>query len=76
MNTFGHIFRVSLSGESHGKAIGVTIDGCPPGIPVQPDDFLPDLSRRRSGKKGTTPRREEDLPDILSGIYNGHTTGS
>ncbi|MGB4292028.1 MAG: chorismate synthase [Bacteroidales bacterium] len=76
MNTFGHVFRVSLFGESHGKAIGVTIDGCPPGIPVQPDDFLPDLSRRRSGKKGTTPRREEDLPDILSGIYNGHTTGS
>jgi len=76
MNTFGRVFRVSLFGESHGKAIGVTIDGCPPGMPVKPEDFLPDLNRRKSGKKGTTPRHEEDLPEILSGIYNGYTTGS
>jgi len=76
MNTFGRVFRVSLFGESHGKAIGVTIDGCPPGIPVKPEDFLPDLNRRKSGKKGTTPRQEEDLPEILSGIFNGYTTGS
>lgn len=76
MNSFGNVFRVSLFGESHGNAIGVVIDGCPPGIPVSPDDFMPDLSRRQSGSRGTTKRREPDKPEILSGIYNGFTTGS
>lgn len=76
MNTFGKIFRVSLFGESHGEAVGVVIDGCPPGIQLSADDFLNDLSRRKSGRKGTTPRSEDDLPEILSGIYNGYTTGS
>lgn len=76
MNTFGKIFRVSLFGESHGEAVGVVIDGCPPGIPLSAGDFLKDLSRRKSGRKGTTPRSEDDLPEILSGIYNGYTTGS
>lgn len=76
MNTFGKIFRVSLFGESHGEAVGVVIDGCPPGIQLSADDFLKDLSRRKSGRKGTTPRSEDDLPEILSGIYNGYTTGS
>lgn len=76
MNTFGKIFRVSLFGESHGEAVGVVIDGCPPGIPLSAGDFLNDLSRRKSGRKGTTPRSEDDLPEILSGIYNGYTTGS
>jgi len=76
MNSFGSVFRVSLFGESHGNAIGVVIDGCPPGIPIGPDDFIDDLSRRRSGSKGTTSRHEADIPEILSGIYNGHTTGS
>ena len=76
MNSFGAVFRVSLFGESHGNAIGVVIDGCPPGISVRPDDFTGDLSRRRSGSKGTTSRHEADLPEILSGIYNGFTTGS
>lgn len=75
MNSFGNIFRISLFGESHGNAIGVVIDGCPPGIPVSPDDFLPDLTRRQSGRKGTTKRREPDKPEILSGIFNGVTTG-
>ena len=76
MNSFGNIFRISLFGESHGPAIGVVIDGCPAGIPVKSDDFEIDLARRRSGRKGTTPRREADLPEILSGIYNGYSTGS
>jgi len=76
MNSFGVIFRVSIFGESHGPAIGVIIDGCPPGLAVTPNDFISDLSRRQSGKKGTTERHEPDLPEILSGVYNGFTTGS
>ncbi len=76
MNSFGEIFRVSLFGESHGPAIGVVIDGCPAGIKVDMDDFIRDLSRRKSGGTGTTPRREADQPEILSGILNGLTTGS
>jgi chorismate synthase len=76
MNSFGVVFRVSVLGESHGNAIGVVIDGCPPGIPLGPDDFMADLSRRQSGSKGTTNRREPDKPEILSGLYNGITTGS
>jgi chorismate synthase len=76
MNSFGVIFRVSLFGESHGPAIGVIIDGCPPGIPVNPDDFMADLKRRQSGSKGTTKRQETDSPEILSGIFNGVTTGA
>lgn len=76
MNSFGNLFRVSIFGESHGKGTGVIIDGCPPGIPVTQDDFSGDLSRRQSGGKGTTKRHEADLPEILSGIYNGYTAGS
>lgn len=67
---------MGLFGESHGEGIGVTIDGCPPGIPLQPDDFIHDLGRRKAGKAGTTPRIEDDLPEILSGQFNGHTTGA
>ena len=76
MNTFGNIFRVSVFGESHGPAIGVSIDGCPPGIPLEINDFADDLGRRRSGRKGTTPRKEADQPEILSGVFNGRTSGS
>jgi chorismate synthase len=76
MNSFGVVFKVSVFGESHGNAIGVVIDGCSPGIPLGPDDFIADLSRRQSGSKGTTNRREPDKPEILSGVYNGMTTGS
>lgn len=76
MNSFGEVFRVSLFGESHGNSIGVVIDGCPPGLLVDAGDFVPDLTRRRSGRKGTTERREADKPEILSGIFNGRTTGS
>jgi chorismate synthase len=76
MNTFGRIFRISIFGESHGTAVGVVIDGCPAGLPLTPDDFLEDFSRRRSGAKGTTPRTETDLPRIMSGLFNEHTTGA
>jgi len=76
MNSFGVIFRVSVFGESHGPAIGVTVDGCPPGMPLTPQDFLPDLKRRMSGSKGTTPRQEPDLPEILSGVSDGFSTGA
>jgi chorismate synthase len=77
MNSFGRIFRVSLVGESHGPAIGVMIDGCPPGIPLSPADFDHDLARRRGGgRAGTTPRREDDVPQVLSGVFNDRTTGA
>lgn len=76
MNSFGVVFRVSVFGESHGRVTGVTIDGCPPGIAIKPEDFIPDLGRRKSGSVGTTKRNEEDLPEILSGVYNGYSTGS
>lgn len=76
MNSFGTVFRVTLFGESHGTAIGVTIDGCPAGLSLNPEDFLPDLKRRQSGSKGTTPRVEADLPEILTGEFNGFTTGA
>lgn len=76
MNTFGRIFRISIFGESHGKSVGVTVDGCPPGIELSEDDFHNDLDRRRSGAKGTTPRKEADLPEIISGVFNGYTTGA
>ncbi len=76
MNTFGRIFRVSLFGESHGPAVGVVIDGVEPGLELSPEDFMSDLLRRKSGAPGTTPRIEEDVPEILSGVYEGHTTGA
>lgn len=76
MNSYGVIFRVSIFGESHGPAIGISIDGCPPGINVQPDDFMADLRRRQSGSIGTTKRREPDQPEILTGVFNGVTTGA
>jgi len=76
MNSFGRIFRVSIWGESHGPAVGVVVDGCPPGIPLDPEDFRRDLDRRRSGAPGTTGRRESDAPVFKSGIHEGRTTGS
>ncbi len=76
MNSFGRNFRISIFGESHGAVIGVCIDGCPAGTPISSVDFTDDLLRRKSGKKGTTPRMETDLPDLVSGVYNGHTTGA
>ena len=76
MNTFGTLFRVGIFGESHGNSVGVTIDGCPAGIVIHESDFTSDLDRRRSGSRGTTPRKEADLPRIMSGVFNDHTTGS
>jgi chorismate synthase len=76
MNSFGIVFRVTLFGESHGPAIGVVIDGCPPGLTVSQNDFIDDLKRRQSGSKGTTPRHESDLPEIISGVLDGKTTGA
>jgi len=76
MNSFGKIFRISIFGESHGPVVGVVLDGCPAGIPLSVDDFKEDMGRRKGGAPGTTPRKEPDLPKVMSGLYNGHTTGS
>lgn len=77
MNSFGRKFRISIFGESHGPFVGITIDGCPPGIPLAVADFLPDLERRKGGTKpGTTPRQESDQPIFTSGWFNGFTTGA
>lgn len=77
MNSFGNSFRITLFGTSHGPAIGIVIDGIPAGLSLSPDEFKPDLARRRSnGTAGCTPRREADVPEILSGLYNGHTDGT
>lgn len=76
MNSYGTNFRISIFGESHGPLIGVTMDGVPAGIPLVEEDFMADLDRRRSGAKGTTPRKESDLPHIVSGTFEGCTTGS
>jgi chorismate synthase len=76
MNSFGKIFRISVFGESHGTSVGVIIDGCPAGLPLVFSDFEADFNRRRSGAKGTTPRKEADIPRIMSGVFNDHTTGA
>ncbi len=77
MNTFGQLFRVTTFGESHGPAIGCVIDGCPPGIALSPDDFRADLERRATGRsRYTSQRREADEVEILSGVYEGQTTGT
>lgn len=76
MNSFGRIFRLSIFGESHGAAVGIVIDGCPAGVALLTNDFLPDLQRRKAGAAGTTPRVEEDMPEIVSGVFNNYTTGS
>ena len=76
MNSFGQRFKVTLYGESHQKAIGVVIDGIPPGIKIDEALLKADLDQRRPGKIGTTSRIEKDDYVITSGIFNGHTTGS
>ncbi len=76
MNQFGTAYRISIFGESHGKGIGIIVDGCPAGIPLTENDFIPDLARRRSGAKGTTSREEKDEVIFMSGIYNNFTTGT
>ena len=76
-NTFGHLFRVTTWGESHGPAIGATVDGCPPGVALTEGDIQPWLDARKPGQnKYTTQRREEDAVRILSGTFEGRTTGT
>ncbi|MGL5124380.1 MAG: chorismate synthase [Fusobacteriaceae bacterium] len=76
MNRFGKIFNVGIYGESHGEEIGVVIDGVTPGIKIQTEDFLEALDKRKPGKLGTTKRIESDTPKIVSGIFDGYTTGA
>jgi chorismate synthase len=77
MNAFGRLFRVTIFGESHGESVGVNIDGCPAGLALNVEDFLVDIERRKGGmQKGTTPRKEDDLPIFKSGVFNGRTTGA
>ena len=77
MNSFGHIFRVTTWGESHGPALGATVDGCPPGVPLEAEMIQVWLDKRRPGQnKHTTQRNEPDQVRILSGVYEGKTTGT
>ena len=76
MNSFGKIFRVQILGQSHGDYVGIVIDGCPPGIEIHVDDFKEDIERRKPGAKGTTPRKEDDIPEIISGVFNDKSTGA
>jgi chorismate synthase len=76
-NTFGSLFTVTTFGESHGLALGAIVDGCPPGLPLSEADLQPDLDRRKPGQnKYTTQRREGDRVEILSGVFEGVTTGT
>lgn len=76
MNSFGRLFRVHIFGESHGDCVGITIDGCPAGVPLAISDFETDINRRKGGAAGTTPRTEEDIPEIKTGLFNNMTTGA
>ena len=76
-NTFGQLLRVTTFGESHGPAIGCVVDGCPPGLALDADDFTADLQRRATGRsRHTSQRREADTVEILSGVYQGRSTGT
>lgn len=76
-NTFGHLFRITTFGESHGGGVGVVIDGCPPRLAISVDDIQQELDRRRPGQsKITTPRKEADRCEILSGVFQGQTLGT
>lgn len=76
-NTFGHLFRVTTWGESHGGAVGVVVDGCPPGLALTEADIQPELDRRRPGQSNiVTPRKESDTVKILSGTFEGKTLGT
>lgn len=76
MNTFGTILRLTTFGESHGVGVGAVVDGCPAGIPFDEDQLRLDLARRRPGQAHTTERKESDEPEILSGVFEGRTTGA
>ncbi len=76
-NSFGQVFRITTFGESHGDGVGVVIDGCPPGIRLAPEDFVRDMARRKPGKHAVeSPRKEADEVNILSGVFEGRTTGT
>lgn len=76
-NSFGHLFRITTFGESHGGAVGVVVDGCPPGIEITEEEVQVELDRRKPGQSSiTTPRKEADRIKILSGIFEGKTTGT
>ena len=76
-NSFGQLFSITTWGESHGPAVGVVIDGCPPGLPITADEIQVELDRRRPGQSDiVTPRKEEDRVEILSGVFEGKTTGT
>lgn len=76
-NTFGHLFRITTFGESHGGGVGVIIDGCPPRLPLDISEIQQELDRRRPGQsKITTPRQESDTCEILSGVFEGQTLGT
>ena len=76
-NTFGHLFRITTWGESHGGGVGVVVDGCPPRLPIGVEELQRDLDRRRPGQSRlTTPRDEADKVEILSGVFEGHTLGT
>ena len=73
----GTIFQITTWGESHGKGVGVVVDGCPSGLPLSEEDIQIYLNRRKPGQsKYTTPRTEADQVEILSGVFEGHTTGT
>lgn len=76
MNSFGRFLRIHIFGESHGESVGLVIDGCPAGLSLTVDDFITDIERRKGGTKGTTPRKEDDLPIFKSGLFNNKTTGA
>jgi len=77
INSIGRNFILTIFGESHGKCVGVTVDGCPPGLPLSEDDIQKELNRRKPGKNFfSTDRAEEDKVEILSGVFNGYTTGA
>jgi chorismate synthase len=76
-NSFGKLFTISTWGESHGPGIGVVIDGCPPRLPLVAEEIQAELDRRRPGQSDiVTPRKEADMVEILSGVYEGRTTGA
>src|SRR3990167_1089418 len=76
-NTFGHLFRITTFGESHGGVVGCVVDGCPPGIKISEEEIQKELDRRKPGQSSiTTPRKEEDEIKIMSGVFEGKTTGT
>jgi len=76
-NTFGKLFQVTTYGESHGKALGCIIDGCPPQLELSTDDIQSELNRRKPGQSDvTTQRKEDDIVEILSGVFEGKTLGT